>query len=160
MNEFYTMQNYALGASALYAFTSSYYKVKSKQEGPILPYSMAVLPIVFNEDCVNEIAKVERVTKSRFLTTLSDNRDIPVGLQQRMIAMSPQTFKSLNIAFCTALLSYNQETAQLIPSNKSNAIPKFRFSDNQKIIKSSETLGKWFAQYPIEELCISLNIIF
>lgn len=160
MSEFYNMQNYALGATALFSFAKAYYAVKEKQEGPILPYSMVVLPIIFNEDCVNEIAKIERVTKSRFLTTLSDNRDIPVGLQQRMIAMSNQTFKSLNVAFTTSLLFYDTSTSQLIPTNKKGSIPQFQFADNQKIIKSSETLGKWFAQYSIEELCISLNIIF
>ncbi len=160
MNEFHSVQNHALGAFALYRFCDAYYVAKERVEGPILPYIMPLLPLVFNEDCTNEISQISRVTRSRFLTILSDNREIPVGLQERMISMSSQTLKSLNVAFSTNLLTYIPDTGQLIPCAKKSKLPEFYFVDNQKILKSSKTLGTWFATYPIEELCIALNIVF
>ncbi|MET3875977.1 three component ABC system middle component [Chitinophaga sp. OAE865] len=160
MNEFYTIQNYAIGAAALLSFTRSYYSTTDRKEGPTIPLTLPVLPLIFNENCIAAITQVKSITKPRFLTILSENRDIPVGLQGRMIDMYPQTLRSLNLGFSTNILQYNKASGEIIPSNKRQAIPDFLFAENQQIIRASRIIGKWFALYPINELCLSLNISF
>ncbi len=159
MKEYYVVQNYALGALSLYHFTKSYYETKDN-DGPILPLSFLVLPIVFNEKCLQSIGDVKRVSgKISMLNVLAEHRDIPVGLQGRMIEMSEQSLKSLNLAFSQGLLRYDSEEVKLIP-NKYLRIPSSNSDDNQKMFHASRILGKWFAYNSIEQLCISLNIKF
>lgn len=159
LNEYNIIQNNVIGAMAIYSFVKSYYDTKNKTEGPSIALCMPILPIVFNEDCYSEISKVSRITKSRFLTVLSDNRSIPVGLQKRMVGMADQTLKSLNMAFALHILMYNQETSQVYPVPRSK-LPTVQFKDNIEILMSSKALGNWFANYSTEELCVSLNIVF
>lgn len=159
MNEFSIIQNHALGALALHGFTKTFYNVKDKTEGPSLSLLMPVLPLVFNKRCCDAISAINRVTHQRFFTILSEHREIPVGLQHRMEHMADQTLQALNIAFKKRLLHFNPENGQIIPSVRVS-IPTFSYRDNQNILISARVLGNWFAHYPIEQLCLSLNIHF
>lgn len=159
MKEFYIVQNHAIGALSLYNFTKSYYETNNK-EGPLLPLIFLVLPIIFNQRCLNSIGDVRRVTgKISMLNVLAEHRDIPVGLQRRMVEMSGQTLRSLNLSFAQKLLKYDSEEVKLIP-NKYLKIPSSNSNDNQKMFHASRILGKWFAHNSIEQICISLNVTF
>jgi hypothetical protein len=159
MKEFYNVQNHALGALSLYYFTKSYYDTKDK-DGPIFPLSLIILPIIFNEKCYESIGDVRRVTgRISMLNVLADHRDIPVGLQRRMIEMSDQSFKSVNLAFAQGLLKYDSEEKKLVPGRYLR-IPPSNSNDNQRIFHASKILGKWFAFNSIEQIFISLNITF
>jgi hypothetical protein len=35
-----------------------------------------------------------------------------------------------------------------------------QYKDNQDILYASKVLGSWFSSFTIEEICISLNIVF
>jgi hypothetical protein len=122
MNEFLIIQNDLLGALSIHSFTKEFCKEKGSV-GPTLPLIMPLLPLVFNERCRNSLVDVKRITKSRFLTTLAESRDIPVGLQKRMIEMSDQTMHSLNLAFSLNLLSYETIKGEIFATKK---IKKFR----------------------------------
>jgi len=160
MHEFQIIQNPALGAMAIHAFAKAYAKQSSDGDGPLLPLIMPILPIVFNERATSVLWQVKRTTNSRFLTTLADYRDLPAGLQERMVDMADQTLKSLNLAFALNLVNYDQDNSKLIPTKYLKKIPKIHYRDNQMIIHGAKMLGTWFANYSIEELCISLNIYF
>ncbi len=159
MREYYIVQNHALGALALYYFTKSYYETNDKN-GALFPLAMVILPIIFNEKCYQSIGDVKRVTgRVSMLNVLADHRDIPVGLQRRMIEMKDQTFRSLNLAFAKGLIRYEKAERKLIPGTYLR-IPASQNNDNQKILQASKILGKWFAFNSIEQICISLNITF
>lgn len=159
MREYFIVQNHALGALSLYHFTKSYYDTKSK-DGPVIPLSLLVLPIIFNEKCYQSIGDVRRVSgRISMLNVLSEHRDMPVGLQQRMIEMTNQSFKSLNLAFAQELLGYDSEEKKLIPGRYLK-IPSSNSNDNQRIFHAAKILGKWFAYNSIEQICIALNITF
>jgi hypothetical protein len=161
MREFSIIQNHALGALAIQSFAKEYYKQNKGQSGVIFPLIMPLLPIVFNERACGSLNEVKRITQTRFLTTLSDYRDIPAGLQSRMVDMADQTFKSLNLAFSLNLIIYQAEKGEIMPVRYSKKkIPALQYKDNQEILYASKVLGNWFAQYSIEEICISLNIVF
>ena len=159
MHEFQIVQNEALGAMALQAFAKEYAK-QSGNGGPILPLIMPVLPIVFNERACEILWKVKRITSSRFLNTLSNYRDLPAGLQERMVNMADQTFRSLNFAFAMKIVTYEHDSCKIIPVKYLKNLPKLQYGDNQMIIYSAKVLGGWFAYYSQEEICIFLNIYF
>ncbi len=160
MHEFQIIQNEALGAIAIQAFAKEYAKQSDNGVGPVLPLIMPVLPIVFNERACEILGKVRRITNSRFLNTLSDYRDLPAGLQERMVDMADQTFRSLNFAFAMNIITYDQESCRIMAVKYLKKLPKLQYKDNQMIIYGAKVLGGWFAYYSIEEICISLNIYF
>lgn len=160
MQEFQVIQNHAIGALALRQFVKGYRSRSVDKSGPILPLILPILPMVYNDDICSTLAEVRKITSSRFLTLLSDNRDLAVGLQDRMVKMSDQTFRSLNFAFAMKLLKYDPVTASLTSSNYLKKVPTLSYKDNQDIMHSAKVLGYWFASYSIEDICISLNIKF
>ncbi|MGN6264487.1 MAG: three component ABC system middle component [Ginsengibacter sp.] len=160
MHEFLIVQNHALGALAIQSFTKEFYKHTGNRHGPTLPLIMPLLPIVFNEKSSKCFAKIKRITQERFLNTLSDHRDLSVGLQSRMVNMSEQTFKSLNLAFSLNLVAYQPLSGEIIPVKYLKKQPKLIYGDNQEIIQAARVVGNWFASYTIEQICISLNIVF
>ena len=160
MNEFSIIQNNLLGALSIVSFTKEFCKEKKDNSGPCMPFLMPLLPLVFNEKCRDNLVEVKRITQSRFLNTLSDYRDIPAGLQNRMVEMSDQTMNSISLAFSLNLISYHTEKGEIFPVKYLKNIPKLQYKDNQEILYASKVLGNWFASYTIEEICISLNIVF
>jgi hypothetical protein len=159
MKEYFIVQNHALGALSLYHFTKSYYDAKEK-EGLPFPLALLVLPIIFNEKCYQSIGDVKRVTgRISMLNVLAEHRDIPVGLQRRVVEMSSQSFKSINLSFAQGLLVYDSEEKKLLPGRYLR-IPSSNSNDNQKIFHAAKILGKWFAYNSIEQICIALNVNF
>ena len=159
MEEFFVVQNSALGALSLFHFTKSYYETNEK-DGPPLSLSLLVLPIVFNEKCFSSIGDIKRVTgRINMLNVLAEHRDIPVGLQRRVLEMSSQSFKALNLAFSQNILKYDNDANKLVPGRYLR-IPTSNSNDNQRIFHTAKILGKWFAYNSIEQIFISLNVSF
>lgn len=160
MNEFFVIQNYALGSMSLYHFVKAYHETKDKTQGPIFPLVMTILPIVFNERCLNSLSGVKKVgSRVSMLNVLADHRDIPVGLQKRMIEMKEQSLRSLNIAFSKGLLGYDKSDRSIFPKRGVRIKPSM-VDENQRIFHASKILGKWFAHNTMEQICIALNITF
>ncbi len=160
MHEFLIVQNSALGALALYSFVREYAKQKNDEKGAELSLIMPVLPLVFNHRSCECLVDVRRITLPRFLTTLSDYRDIPAGLQQRMVDMSSQTLKALNLALALNLISINTDTGDFLPVKYQRNLPDLQYGHNQNVIYAAKVLGNWFSGFTIEEICMSLNITF
>ena len=156
--EYNNIQNSVISALSLYTFTKEYFESKSRMEGPILPLIMPILPIVLNKESARDLSNNQR-RYSSFFNSLSDNRFIPVGLQERMVGMAEQTFKALNVAFSTKLLTYDKNNSQFIPISKTS-VPRLNNKSNLEILKASKLLGFWFANLSIEDVLISLNITF
>lgn len=160
MEEFFVVQNYALGSLSIYHFAKSYYETKDKLEGPIIPLTMLVLPIVFNERCLTSISEVKKVSgRVSMLNVLAEHRDLPVGMQKRVVEMREQSLRSLNLGFAKGLLGYNKENSTIFPMSRLK-LASSNVNDNQRIFHSSKILGKWFAFNTIEQICIALNISF
>lgn len=158
INEYNIIQNSGIGALALHAFVTEFYKTLENRKGPIIPLLMPILPIVYNRESTERLCKNNRLVSS-FYNSLSDNRLIPIGLQDRMEKMSSQTFKALNLAFSTSLLDYDKVNSQILPVRNA-FVPKIVYIDNIKLLKASKLLGFWFSQLSVEEIMLSLNITF
>jgi hypothetical protein len=160
MREFQIIQNEALGALAIYSFAKEYTKHERSHIGPPLTLAMPVLPLVFNARTCKILWDVKRITNARFLNTLSGYRDLPAGLQDRMVQMADNTFKALNFGFGMKILRYDPQDTRILAVPHLKKLPKLYYGDNQMIVYGGKVLGCWFANYSIEEICISLNIYF
>ncbi len=107
------IQNIGIGALALHSFCNSYFKTKENLNGPSLALAMPVLPILFHADTLDSIHR--RAFEGGFFNAVNAYREIPAGLQQRMEDMSEQTFKSLNLAYQSKILTYSKELNEILP---------------------------------------------
>lgn len=155
--EFEIMQNSSLGAIALYNFINEYCRT-ANSKGVTLPYLMPILPLVFNEDCTKKICSKQSRTTS-FYKAITEEKFIPIGLQDRMEEMYPQTMNSINIALGLELIAYSK-TESIFHPQKKVLTPKIYNQDNLNIINASKKLGFWFAKIDTNDLCIALKIQF
>lgn len=158
INEFNIIQNSGIGALILHSFVNEFYETKNKTQGPIIPLVMPVLPLIYNKESTERLCRNNRLVSS-YYNSLNENKLIPVGLQDRMEKMSSQTFRALNFAFSTNILTYNQRTTQILPVEKAY-IPNLIYENNKKMLKASKLLGFWFSELSIEEIMQTLNITF
>ena len=155
LKEYEIIQNTTLAALALWKFCIAYYNNTEREKGPSIPHLMLVLPLVFNKLVAESIYNKHR--RSGLHRALSENRTIPVGLQQRMISMEDQTFHAINLAFAMDLLEYDHENAEIIPK-------KITFSFNpsndgiKQIISAADRLGYWFSIISIDQIGILLKV--
>ncbi|MCB0539780.1 MAG: hypothetical protein KDE33_19855 [Bacteroidetes bacterium] len=151
------IQNIGIGALALHQFTAKYFKEKQNINGPNLAMVMPVLPLLFHEQSLEQIQI--RNYKGGFFKVTSEYRELPAGLQRRMESMSEQTFKSLNLAYQSRILTYNKELNEILPIK--TQVPKQQYdAEIQKIFRGADRLGSWFASLPFEQICVNLKIKF
>lgn len=151
------IQNIGIGTLALNKFTNTYFKQKKNIEGPSLALVMPVLPLLFHKQTLENIFK--KRFEGGFFNAINGYREIPAGLQQRMEDMSEQTFKSLNLAYQSKLLTYNKELNEILPIETKVKTQHYN-SEIKKIISGADRLGFWFATLPFEQICIMLKIRF
>jgi len=151
------VQNAALGAVVLWAFSNEYCDQKLRRSGPPLPYLLPVLPMVFHAETVENISR--RHFDGGLLLALAENRTLTLDLNERVQNFAPQTMKALNLAFATGLLSYNRESGEIWAERR--GIPSLGKSPEIKpIIASAERLGYWFSTIGIDQLCSYLHLKF
>ena len=154
ISEYDIIQNSALGALSLGVFCKAFFDEQNKEHGPMLPLTMPVLPIVFNEKSVALIRR--RNISGGLFATLADDKSIFVGLQQRMEAMYEQTMSAAGLAFASGLIGYDAETTELIPVKVTPQV----YNEYSPILATSKRLGIWFAALGFEQICTLLNIRF
>lgn len=156
INEFVILQNPIIGSHILHEFTKRYYS--EKKEGIKLPFLFIVLPIVFSKEYSNDIS-TKNFKIGSMLKSLNNESLYWDTLQQRMLSFSETTFQSLNIAFATSLLFYDNKDARIIPNN-SKSFKATDKKDYDKMIKTANRLGGWFGLLKDEEISSYLNIYF
>ena len=151
------IQNIGIGALSLHKFTTSYFAAKKDLAGPSLALSMPVLPLLFHQETLETIFK--RSFEGGFFNAVNGYREIPAGLQQRMESMSEQTFKSLNLAYQSKILTYNKELNEILPIETKIDTTQYN-TEIKNIIRGADRIGFWFATLPFEQICIMLKITF
>ncbi|HMV09282.1 MAG TPA: DUF6521 family protein [Cyclobacteriaceae bacterium] len=151
------IQNVGIGALALNKFVNSFYAKNENLRGPSLALAMPVLPLLYHRATLNSI--YGRAFEGGFFNALSDYREMPAGLQQRMEEMSIQTFKALNLAYQSKILTYSKELNELLPIKTPVTTGKYN-EDIKKIVQGADRLGRWFAAVSEDQICITLKIKF
>ena len=152
------IQNTGLGAEVIWQAVSEAYEGKGRTEGVAFPLVFLVLPLTFHRSSATVLAS--KTKPGAIYKAIAEDREITVGLQERMEALSERTFQSLSIGFSTGLLQLDQENGfQLIPERKSLPV-KHVTNEVQTMIKASKRVGQTFAELTIIQIAKHLEIRF
>ncbi len=152
------VQNTGLAAEVIWQAVQAAFEAKGRAEGVSLPMAFLVLPLTFHQRTARALAS--RTQPGALYKALADDREITVGLQMRMQAMSERTFQALSIGFHTDLLRLDQDhERQLIPGR--TTAPVVHATDEVKVIlNAAKRVGRAFAEMTLVQLCTHLNISF
>jgi hypothetical protein len=116
------------------------------------------LPLTFHQRTATILAS--KTQPGAIFKALADDREITVGLQERMQAMSERTFQALSIGFHTGLLRLDQDhKRQLFPGRKTP--PVTHVTDEVKImLNAAKRVGHAFSKMTLVQLSTNLNIRF
>jgi hypothetical protein len=151
------VQNPALGATMLWSFVNRFFDQTREKQGPLVFLAFPILPMVFHEETVQALSK--RRFAGGFHLGLTENRTLTVELQERMESFSRQTLESLNIAFASALITFDKRTGELHPIRRTHPF-EIRAKELGDMDRLARRLGFWFATTPLDQLCTLLRIRF
>ena len=152
------IQNTGLAAEAIWQAVQEAHEGKGRSEGVPFPLAFLVLPLTFHKRTATVLAS--KAQPGALYKALGDDRELTVGLQERMQAMADRTFHALSIGFQTGLLLLDQDhERQLIPGRKSP--PVTHVTDEVKVIlNAAKRVGQAFAEMSIVQLSTQLNVRF
>jgi Family of unknown function (DUF6521) len=152
------IQNTGLAAEAIWQTVHDAYEANDRTQGVPLPLVFLVLPLTFHQRTARILAS--KTQPGALYKALADDREIIVGLQERMQAMSERTFHALSIAFHTGLLRLDQDhLRQLIPGRKT--LPVAHVTDEVKIImNAAKRVGHAISEMTVVQLSTHLQIRF
>ncbi|MDJ1473547.1 three component ABC system middle component [Xanthocytophaga flava] len=162
--EFEIVQNKALGAGLLFKFCTGYMESHITNNPIPLPLLYLVLPIVLHEETEKIIASTQmisglRMAANKFLESKTAKNDLLLAINQRSVLMRDLTTRSLSIALAYKLLAMNVSSAHVMPFGikiPDSKIPKSVLS----LYKSSYKLGNWFSSLTLQEIAVTLKVVF
>lgn len=90
------------------------------------------------------------------LNALAEDRTLALGLQARVVAMTTQTFESLNVGFAAGFFDLQRDDYTLRPNRL--GFPKASAPPPSEMAQTAVRLGRWFAHYPLPQICEYLQI--
>lgn len=152
------IQNTGLAAEAIWQAVHEAYETKGRASGVSLPLAFLVLPLTFHQRTATVLAA--KTQSGAIFKALAEEREIVVGLQGRMQAMSGRTWQALSIGFHSGLLTLDQDrTREIYPGRKS--LPIAHTTDDVRVILgAAKRVGHAFAEMSLVQLAATLNIRF
>jgi hypothetical protein len=152
------IQNTGLAAETIWQAVNESFEASGRTEGVTLPLAFLILPLAFHQRTARVLAA--KTQPGALYKALAEDREITVGLQMRMQAMSERTFHALSIGFHTGLLMLDPDHQRhLIPGRKTQ--PVLHATEEVKIIlNAAKRVGHAFAEMTIVQLSTQLNIRF
>lgn len=152
------IQNTGLAAEVIWQAVHEAYEARGRTEGVTLPLAFLILPLTFHQRTAKALAS--KTQPGALYKALADDREIIVGLQARMQALSDRTFQSLSIGFHTGLLLLDPDHQRhLIPGRKSTPVAHVT-EDVKTILNAAKRVGHAFAEMNLVQLSTQLNIRF
>jgi hypothetical protein len=152
------IQNTGLAAEAIWQAVYEAHEGKGRSEGVPFPLVFLVLPLAFHRRTATVLAS--KAQPGALYKALGDDRELTVGLQERMQALADRTLHALSIGFQTGLLLLDQDhERQLLPGRKSP--PVTHVTEEVKVIlNAAKRVGQAYAEMSIIQLSTQLNIRF
>jgi hypothetical protein len=152
------VQNPALAAETIWYAVNEAYETRGRTQGVPFPLVFVVLPLTFH--CAAATALSSKTQPGALYKALAENREIIVGLQQRMEAMANRTLSALSIGFRTELLLLDPDHERsILPGKKS--LPINHVTDEVRtIVNAAKRVGQAFAETTTPQLAMQLNIRF
>ncbi|MDM1093724.1 three component ABC system middle component [Myroides odoratimimus] len=161
LNLFDVLQNPAIGVIAIHSFILGYNNVAKnkidRSNFPPLNYLFFILPIVYDDRALTSI-------KNELYTTISNNKEITLGLQEKSHKMFEQTLESLNLGFSKNILILDKDNyrIEIEPRYNKNILSFIKIDDPllKSIQTNSRRLGSIFAKKDEKMIQIELDIRF
>ena len=152
------VQNPGLGAEVLWHAVNEAYEEKNRAEGMPLFMAFIVLPLALHRR--SAIALASKVKPGALYKAIASDREITLGLQERMEALSERTLQSLSVAFSAGLLLLDRDQSlQLIPGRRSP--PVVHVTEEVKtLLAAAKRIGQATAELPPAQIATHLNIQF
>lgn len=151
------IQNTALGAHLLWVAVKECYEQNERKSGIPFPLIFLILPLLFHKATAISLSKKKR--PGALFKAISENREIPLGLQQRMEGFAEETLKSLNICVSSDLLHIDiEEQMEIVPLKNSHM--GYTGYDTKILIQAAKRVGQCFSELNFEQICSYLNIRF
>jgi hypothetical protein len=152
------VQNPGLAAETIWQAVESAFETRKRVDGVPLPLIFLVLPVTFHQRTARALAS--KTQPGALYKALAEDREITVGLQARMQAMSERTFQALSIAFQSGLLRLDQDhERQLIPGRSTPPVTH-PTEDVKYVLSAAKRIGQAFGESTLVQLCTQLNITF
>lgn len=152
------VQNTGLAAETLWQAVHEAYETNNRIHGVPFPLVFLVLPLTFHQRTAKSLAS--RTQPGAIYKALADDREILVGLQARMQALSDRTLQALSIAFQAGLLRMDHENSrQLIPARRTTPVAHVT-EDIKTIMKAAKRVGHAFSEMTFVQICTHLNVRF
>ncbi|RKP56253.1 hypothetical protein D7Z26_06350 [Cohnella endophytica] len=161
LREYEIMQNPALGANALWAYTQGFISRPAEELQPItLWHFISVLPLVFQDTSRKMILKRKQSSGLRSIldrdtaSSVAQNESI-FNIDNRLKAMENRTYRSLNVAIACKLITFEE-------GYFSSDVP-FKFSKNvsdetKAVLKAANKLGAWAGSMTVFEYLTILGV--
>jgi hypothetical protein len=152
------IQNTGLAAEAIWQTVHETYENSGRTQGVSFPLLFLVLPLTFHERTARALAT--KTQPGALYKAVSEDREITVGLQARMQAMSDRTLSALSIGFHTGLLVLDPDHKRhVFPERKSPAVLHVT-EEVRTIMGAAKRLGQSFVEMNLIQLATHLNIRF
>ncbi len=152
------IQNTGLAAETIWQAIVEAYETKNRIEGIPFPLSFVILPLAFHKRTAKVLAS--KTQPGAIYKALAEDREIVVGLQARMQALSERTLQGLSIAFSAGLIKMDQDhQRQLIPGKKTPPVTHVT-DDVKTILKAAKRVGQTLAELTLVQLASHLEIRF
>lgn len=152
------IQNTGLAAEAIWQAVQEAFEASGRTEGVSFPLAFLILPLTFHQRTAKALAN--KTQPGALYKALSENREMIVGLQARMQAMSGRTLQAVSIGFHTELLLLDPDHQRhLIPGRKTPPVAHVT-EDVKTIMNAAKRVGHAFAEMNLVQLTTHLNIRF
>ncbi|MCH8012994.1 MAG: hypothetical protein IIA61_13790 [Candidatus Marinimicrobia bacterium] len=149
--------NTALASHLISMAIRECFESKERKSGVELPLVFTILPLVFHKATAESLANKKR--PGALIKALSENREIPLGLQERMEGFADLTLAALNLSFAANLLYLDVNgTMEIVPGKESKM--DFTHPQIKTSINAAKRVGQSLSELNVEQLCIYLNIRF
>jgi len=157
LGEVQAMQNPALGAGLIWAFSHSY--VEAADDGVALPLAFIVLPVLLHAR-TRKVASTTRASSGirKFEEKFNREADSLFALNARAISMRSLSLRSVRIALASRMLTLHAPDALLWPSCSS--IPQDPQRPVGELMKEAHKLGRWCGEVSLQEVSTILRVEF
>lgn len=161
LHEYEIMQNPALGANALWAFTDGFISRSEEKLQPLtLWHIVSVLPLVFHDTSRKMILKRNQSSGLRSIldrdtaSSVAQNETI-FNIDNRLMATENRTFRSLNIAIACKLITLEEG---YFSSDIPFKFPKKVSDETKAVLKAANKLGVWAGSMTVFEYLTILGV--
>jgi hypothetical protein len=156
-------QNTALTAFAIHQAVLRFDQHTQGTSGLELFAAILIPPLVFHRRTAESLA-AKQMTEGLFFRAITDDRELIVGVQSRVMAMASQTFKAIHLG-CSARVfqMHHEPRIQLVPLIRSlpQEVDGIRtIAAVRTVFAAAKRLGYCFANTDFAVICAALKVRF